>query len=55
MDGGLKESGLHMYAAHAEDSSLLNWFNPGTFDGTTVNSPGFTINSGIIYGYGDSI
>jgi len=50
---GMKEDGewsmldfLHMYAAHAENSSLLNWINPGTFDATNISSTAFEINKG---------
>lgn len=28
---------LYLLAAHAQDSSLLNWINPGTHDATVIN------------------
>lgn len=38
---------LRLYTCHSSDSYLLNWFNPGTFDGTAVNSPNFTVDDGV--------
>lgn len=39
---------LYLTAAHAQDSSLLNWINPGTYDCTVVNllAANFTIDRG---------
>lgn len=37
----------HMYASHANDSYLLNWKNPGTYDGIPINAPNFTIDRGV--------
>lgn len=37
---------LHILSAHAEDSSLLNWVNPGTFKATNIGSTPFEIDRG---------
>ena len=50
---GLKDDGiwdildfLYVLAAHAENSSLINWLNPGTFDATNVHSTAYTVDQG---------
>jgi len=50
---GLKDDGVwtlldffYILAAHAENSSLLNWINPGTFDATNVSSTAFEVDRG---------
>jgi len=50
---GLKTDGIwskldffYILAAHAENSSLLNWINPGTFDATNVSSTAFEVDRG---------
>ena len=50
---GLKDDGVwtlldffYLLAAHAENSSLLNWINPGTFDATNVSSTAFEVDRG---------
>jgi hypothetical protein len=37
---------LQVYAAHAADSSLLNWKNPGTDDAVLVSTPAFAVDEG---------
>jgi hypothetical protein len=37
---------IYVPAVHAEDSSLINWKNPGTYDLTKVNTPTWTIEKG---------
>ncbi len=37
---------LHILAAHAKDSSLLNWVNPGTFNATNIYATPFQIDRG---------
>jgi len=50
---GLKDDGiwskldfLYLLASHAENSSLLNWINPGTFDATNVHETAFEVDRG---------
>jgi len=57
---GLKDDGVwtlldffYILAAHAENSSLLNWINPGTFDATNVSSTAFEIDRGYTGAAGD--
>lgn len=37
---------LHVYAANDSQAALINWKNPGTYNGTLVNSPTFAANIG---------
>lgn len=37
---------LYILAAHAENSSLLNWINPGTFDATNVHVTAYEVDRG---------
>jgi hypothetical protein len=37
---------LYVFAAHTEQAALLNWINPGPFDGMAVNAPTFTVDEG---------
>lgn len=37
---------LYMLAAADSQAALVNWVNPGTYDGTLVNSPTFTADEG---------
>jgi len=37
---------LHVYAAANSQAALINWKNPGTFDGTAVSAPTFTTDRG---------
>jgi hypothetical protein len=41
-----KMDGLYLFAAHAESAALINWKNPGTFNGTNVSSTAFTADRG---------
>lgn len=37
---------LYVFAAHDEDTALINWKNPGTFNCTAVNAPTFVADRG---------
>jgi hypothetical protein len=37
---------LHLYAASDSVSALINWVNPGTYNGGVVNAPTFTADQG---------
>lgn len=41
-----KLDGLYVFAAADSQAALINWKNPGTYNGTTVNSPTFTADEG---------
>jgi len=57
---GLKDDGVwtlldffYVLAAHAENSSLLNLINPGTFDATNVSSTAYEVDRGYTGAAGD--
>lgn len=43
-----KLDALYMFAAADSQAGLINWKNPGTYNGTAVNSPTFTADHGFV-------